>query len=175
MYVPCLALKCIYIYPIFFKPLYPTYGGISASFVTPLGSFNVGFDGSPNGLLGWFVTIWDIECSTLWLFYHCPCWVWVDDGTWWARLDNGIYWVYQLPPPPPSFVVVLTCNDNHKKMEGFLFKRDPWDSVLVAFNAQWRHCTCHGHVAHSDWWMPLFGSRGFWFSRWFQSPRLGFF
>ena len=36
---------------------------------------------------------------------------------------------------PLNFVVVLTCNDDHKKVEGLLFRRDPWDSIPIAFNA----------------------------------------
>ena len=59
VYVLCLVLKCTharththtYISLFFFQPLYPIYGGINASFVMPLGSFNVGFDGSPNDFL----------------------------------------------------------------------------------------------------------------------------
>ena len=61
VYVLCLVLKCTraraptdthtHISLFFFQPLYPIYGGINASFVMPLGSFNVGFDGSPNDFL----------------------------------------------------------------------------------------------------------------------------
>ena len=51
---------------------------------------------------------------------------------------DGLVWAMIFIGPinyPPSHVVILACNDDHRKMEGFLFKRDPWDSILVAFNA----------------------------------------
>ena len=32
---------------------------------------------------------------SLWLLFHCPCRVWVDDGIWYVHLDNGIYLAYQ--------------------------------------------------------------------------------
>ena len=57
-------------------------------------------------------------------------------GRWYLMGSSGQWHLLGLSAaPPPSFVVVLTCNDDHKKKEGFLFKRDPWDSFLVAFNA----------------------------------------
>ena len=50
---------------------------------------------------------------------------------------------------PPSFVVVLTCHDNHQKVKGFLLRRDSWGSVsylmrsggTVHIVAMWRILT----------------------------------
>ena len=53
------------------------------------------------------------------------------------------------------------CDDDLENMKGHLFKCDSWDSVLSAFNVKWQRCACHGHMARSEWWMPLFCSRDF--------------
>ena len=36
--------------------------------------------------------------------------------------------------------------------------------VVPAFDAEWQRRMCHGHMAHSEWWIPVFCLRDFWVS-----------
>ena len=83
VYVLCLVLKCahththIYI-PLFLPAIVPYLWWHKCLFCNALGLIQCGLWWVSQRFSSWFVTYWMLS---LWFLFHCPCWVWVDNGT----------------------------------------------------------------------------------------------
>ena len=156
-----------YIYLLFSWPLYSIYGGISASFVTLLGSFNVDFDGVSQQSSCWFVTVRDIECS-LYGFYFI-----IHAGSVWTMVSDGFVRTMAFigsiscPPPPILWLSlrVMTTTRIWKVSCSDMNLRIPFHSHLMRSGgaihvvAMW--CASSGGCLCLVW-------GAFWFSCWFS-------